>query len=133
MRDNIHSLDVARCIEAFYEAPSAGAVFNLGGGRANSVSILEAFDRVADLTGKAMRYRYVDQPRAGITSVIFRTSHGSNESFQGGILQSRLMTSSPRSSRLGGAACWSKRVTSKRGSAPQGQAVHTIFVLTSCT
>jgi CDP-paratose 2-epimerase len=65
VRDNIHSLDVARCIEAFYDGPSAGAVFNLGGGRANSVSILEAFDRVADLTGKAMRYKYVDQPRAG--------------------------------------------------------------------
>jgi len=65
VRDNIHSFDVARCIEAFYEMPSAGAVFNLGGGRANSVSILEAFDRVAALTGKAMRYKYVEKPRAG--------------------------------------------------------------------
>jgi len=65
VRDNIHSLDVARCIEAFYEMPSAGAVFNLGGGRVNSVSILEAFDRVAALTGKAMRYKYVEKPRAG--------------------------------------------------------------------
>ncbi len=65
VRDNIHSFDVARCIELFYEHPQSAAVFNLGGGRGNSISILEAFDRVAQLTGKPMRYRYVDQPRVG--------------------------------------------------------------------
>ncbi len=65
VRDNIHAYDVARCIELFYERPQAGAVFNLGGGRGNSVSILEAFDRVSQLTGKPMRYRYVDTPRIG--------------------------------------------------------------------
>lgn len=65
VRDNIHAYDVARCIELFYENPQPAAVFNLGGGRGNSVSILEAFDRVAQLTGKPMRYRYVDAPRAG--------------------------------------------------------------------
>jgi CDP-paratose 2-epimerase len=65
VRDNIHAYDVARCIEMFYENPQSGAVFNLGGGRENSISILEAFDRVSQLTGKPMRYRYVDEPRAG--------------------------------------------------------------------
>ncbi len=65
VRDNIHAYDVARCIEFFYERPQVGAVFNLGGGRGNSISILEAFDRVAQLTGKPMRYRYVDTPRIG--------------------------------------------------------------------
>lgn len=65
VRDNIHSYDVARCIEMFYEHPSSAAVFNLGGGRANSVSILEAFDRVEQLTGKRMRYQYNDTPRVG--------------------------------------------------------------------
>jgi CDP-paratose 2-epimerase len=65
VRDNIHSYDVARAIELFYEHPQPAAVFNLGGGRGNSVSILEAFDRVAQLTGKPMRYRYVDQARKG--------------------------------------------------------------------
>jgi CDP-paratose 2-epimerase len=65
VRDNIHSYDVARCIELFYEQPQSAAVFNLGGGRDNSVSILEAFDRVAQLTGKPMRYRYLDEPRIG--------------------------------------------------------------------
>ena len=56
---------MARCIELFYEHPSSAAVFNLGGGRGNTVSILEAFDRVQQITGKPMRYRYVDQPRVG--------------------------------------------------------------------
>jgi CDP-paratose 2-epimerase len=65
VRDNIHAHDVARFIEAFHAAPRAGEVYNLGGGRANSVSILEAFDRVAALSGRAMSYEYVDQARAG--------------------------------------------------------------------
>ncbi|MGH8024240.1 MAG: NAD-dependent epimerase/dehydratase family protein, partial [Limisphaerales bacterium] len=65
VRDNIHSYDVARFIHAFYEKPRAGEVYNIGGGRANSVSILEAFDRAASLTGKKMNFQYVDQPRAG--------------------------------------------------------------------
>lgn len=65
VRDNIHSFDVARCIEMFSEHPQSAAVFNLGGGRGNSISILEAFDRVAQLTGKPMRYKYVDQARVG--------------------------------------------------------------------
>lgn len=65
VRDNIHSLDVARAIEAFYENPRPGQVFNIGGGRQNSISILEAFEKVADLTGKPMKYKYSDQNRKG--------------------------------------------------------------------
>jgi len=65
VRDNIHSYDVARAIEIFYENPKSGAVFNLGGGRDNSVSILEAFERVSAMTGKPMRYRYDELARSG--------------------------------------------------------------------
>jgi CDP-paratose 2-epimerase len=65
VRDNIHSLDVARFIHAFSDNPRGGEVYNIGGGRANSISILEAFDRAAELTGKRMKYEYVDQNRAG--------------------------------------------------------------------
>jgi CDP-paratose 2-epimerase len=65
VRDNIHSLDVARFIHAFYEKPRFGETYNIGGGRANSVSILEAFDRAAALSGKKMNYEYVDQNRSG--------------------------------------------------------------------
>jgi CDP-paratose 2-epimerase len=65
VRDNIHSLDVARFIHAFFEHPRSGEVYNLGGGKANSVSILEAFERVAALSGKKMQYEYVEQNRDG--------------------------------------------------------------------
>ena len=65
VRDNIHSLDVARFIEAFYEEPRNGEVYNIGGGRQNSISILEAFRRSEAMTGKPMRWEYVDRNREG--------------------------------------------------------------------
>ena len=65
VRDNIHSYDVARFMECFIEQPGRGEVFNLGGGRANSVSILEAFARIEQISGKPMRHEYVDQARKG--------------------------------------------------------------------
>jgi CDP-paratose 2-epimerase len=65
VRDNIHSYDVARVIEAIYENPRGGEVYNLGGGRANSCSILEAFERVRQLTGTAMKYEYLETNRPG--------------------------------------------------------------------
>jgi len=65
VRDNIHSFDIAQAIEEIYTNPRCGEVYNMGGGRANSCSILEAFDMVESLTGKKMRYEYIDQARAG--------------------------------------------------------------------
>ena len=65
VRDNIHSHDVVRAIEEFAANPRPGEVYNLGGGRGNSCSILEAFDRVAALTGKKMRSEYLDKNREG--------------------------------------------------------------------
>jgi CDP-paratose 2-epimerase len=65
VRDNIHSLDVARFIHEFIQSPRAGEVYNLGGGRANSISILEAFRLIESISGKSMRYEYVDKNREG--------------------------------------------------------------------
>jgi CDP-paratose 2-epimerase len=65
VRDNIHSHDVARFVDEFIAAPRCGEVYNLGGGRGNSCSILEAFARVEDITGKPMSWEYKDQPRVG--------------------------------------------------------------------
>ncbi|HMV51757.1 MAG TPA: NAD-dependent epimerase/dehydratase family protein, partial [Blastocatellia bacterium] len=65
VRDNIHSYDVARFIHAFAENPRCGEVYNIGGGRANSCSILEAFDRIGSLSGKPMHWDYVDKNREG--------------------------------------------------------------------
>ncbi len=65
VRDNIHSLDVARFIHAFIENPRSGEVYNLGGGRSNSCSILEAFEMIEAVSGKKMLYEYVDKNREG--------------------------------------------------------------------
>jgi CDP-paratose 2-epimerase len=65
VRDNIHSLDVARFMNEFIQAPRIAEVYNLGGGRENSVSILEAFRLISQISGKKMSYEYVDQNRKG--------------------------------------------------------------------
>ncbi len=65
VRDNIHSLDVARFMHAFYENPRAGEVYNLGGGKDNSCSILEAFQIAEKFTGTAQKFSYVEENRAG--------------------------------------------------------------------
>ncbi len=65
VRDNIHSFDVAQLMAAFIERPRCGEVYNLGGGRANSISILEAFELTQRISGKPMRFEYCDQSRKG--------------------------------------------------------------------
>ena len=65
VRDNIHSLDVARFMAAFVQAPRVAEVYNLGGGKDNSCSILEAFAIAEKFTGKKQQYTYVDENRIG--------------------------------------------------------------------
>jgi CDP-paratose 2-epimerase len=65
VRDNIHSHDVARFADAFIENPRSGEVYNLGGGRANSCSVLEAFRITEEITGRPQRYSCVDESRIG--------------------------------------------------------------------
>jgi CDP-paratose 2-epimerase len=65
VRDNIHAVDVTRFIAAFYEKPRIAEVYNIGGGRGNSCSIWEAFDRAAAVSGKKMNYEYLDKNREG--------------------------------------------------------------------
>ena len=65
VRDNIHSHDVARFIEEFLKAPRVAEVYNIGGGRDNSCSILEAFALTEKFTGKKQIHTYVDENRIG--------------------------------------------------------------------
>lgn len=65
VRDNIHSEDVAAFMFAFQQNPRCAEVYNLGGGKENSCSILEAFDLVAGFSGRAQKHVYVDQNRMG--------------------------------------------------------------------
>lgn len=65
VRDNIHSHDVARFIEEFIKAPRVAEVYNIGGGRANSCSILEAFSIAEKFSGRPQSYTYVEENRIG--------------------------------------------------------------------
>jgi CDP-paratose 2-epimerase len=65
VRDNIHRHDVVRAIEEFAANPRPGEVYNLGGGRKNSISVLEAIGKVQQLTGRKMNWKYVEQNRIG--------------------------------------------------------------------
>lgn len=65
VRDNIHSEDVARFIAAFIDSPRSAEVYNIGGGKNNSCSILEAFQITQSFTGKAQQFTYDDEHRIG--------------------------------------------------------------------
>lgn len=65
VRDNIHAEDVARFMFEFARAPRCAEVYNLGGGKNNACSILEAFELTASFTGKKQRYTYVEENRIG--------------------------------------------------------------------
>ena len=64
VRDQIHCRDVARLFLEFHEHPRAGEVYNLGGGRENSISILETIDLLAAM-GYKLNWTYDDTPRTG--------------------------------------------------------------------
>jgi len=65
VRDHLHASDVARFVASFIERPRSGVVYNIGGGKENSCSILEAFALVEGITGKPMRWRYDERHRSG--------------------------------------------------------------------
>lgn len=65
VRDNIHSYDVARFIEEFIKKPRIAEVYNIGGGKENTCSILEAFKIIEEISGIPMIYEYSDENRVG--------------------------------------------------------------------
>lgn len=65
VRDNIHSYDVATFIKEFLENPRIAEVYNLGGGKSNTCSILESFDLIQEISGIPQKYEYVEQNRIG--------------------------------------------------------------------
>jgi CDP-paratose 2-epimerase len=65
VRDNIHALDVVRFMYEFFKAPRIGEVYNIGGGKNNSCSILEAFTIAEKYSGKKQKFAYKDENRIG--------------------------------------------------------------------
>jgi CDP-paratose 2-epimerase len=64
VRDQIHCTDVANLFLEFYASPKPGQVYNMGGGRSNSLSILETVDVLKEM-GHTLKYSYADQNRTG--------------------------------------------------------------------
>jgi CDP-paratose 2-epimerase len=66
VRDQIHSADVVQALWAFAQDPRPGAVYNLGGGKANAASILECIELIAEASGgRRPKLTFVDEPRVG--------------------------------------------------------------------
>ena len=65
VRDVIHSRDVSSALIGFLENPGCGAVFNIGGGRANSCSVLEAIQLVERYTGEDLEWSISEKNRIG--------------------------------------------------------------------
>jgi CDP-paratose 2-epimerase len=65
VRDNIHSADLIRAFDAFFLRSRAGEVFNIGGGRFSSCSVLEAIEMCEQITHRRLNWHYVDKNRKG--------------------------------------------------------------------
>ena len=62
VRDNIHAHDLARAFLCYHRNPKPGEVYNIGGGRENSVSVLEA---IAKIDPSYSKLTVVDEARSG--------------------------------------------------------------------
>ena len=65
VRDNIHSYDLVNCFYDYFKKPKRGEVYNIGGGRLNSCSILEAIDLIERKTKIKMKKNYNNNNRVG--------------------------------------------------------------------
>ena len=64
VRDQIHCRDIANLFLEFYRHPLQGEAYNLGGGRANSLSILETVGMLEQM-GHRLDYTYEETNRVG--------------------------------------------------------------------
>lgn len=64
VRDIIHARDLALLFYEFVNNPQPGEVYNIGGGRKNSISLLEAINLIEEITGKQLNYK-LDSVREG--------------------------------------------------------------------
>ncbi len=65
VRDNIHSYDLTAAFDAFFRAPRAAEIYNVGGGRENNCSMREAITLCEEIAGRPLNQSYSDQNRIG--------------------------------------------------------------------
>jgi len=65
VRDNIHSFDLIMALDAFFQNPRVAEVYNMGGGRENNCSMLEAIEACENISGRKLNWTYSDTNRSG--------------------------------------------------------------------
>jgi CDP-paratose 2-epimerase len=65
VRDNLHSSDLVGAFWAFFQAPRAAAVYNIGGGPSCNISMVEAIATLEQRTGRKMLITFDDTNRIG--------------------------------------------------------------------
>ena len=65
VRDNIHSEDVVSALWEFYKIKNNSGVYNLGGGRKNSCSILEVIEILKEKYNIKLKYKFIKTNRIG--------------------------------------------------------------------
>ena len=65
VRDNIHSEDVVQACWEFYKTKNNSGAYNIGGGRSNSCSILEAIDILKKKHDIKLKYQILKKNRSG--------------------------------------------------------------------
>ena len=65
VRDNIHSYDLIQMFWNFFKNPRFGEVYNVGGSRFSNCSVIEAIDKIDEITGNKLNYSYIDTTRIG--------------------------------------------------------------------
>ena len=65
VRDNLHSLDLVKCFWEFYKKPKKGEVYNIGGGRFSSCSIIEALNEVETQLKVNIKKKFIAKNRIG--------------------------------------------------------------------
>lgn len=65
VRDNIHSFDLVSAFYEIYKHPLSGAVYNIGGSRHSSISILEAIEKIEKILKRKAKIKYIKKHRKG--------------------------------------------------------------------
>jgi CDP-paratose 2-epimerase len=65
VRCNLHASDLIGAVAAFHASPRAGAVYNIGGGRSSSCSVLEAIALAEEISGRMLDWSLSPAARTG--------------------------------------------------------------------
>ncbi|HEX7245558.1 MAG TPA: NAD-dependent epimerase/dehydratase family protein [Solirubrobacterales bacterium] len=65
VRDNVHAADLVDAFLLFHERPRPAAVYNIGGGRENACSMLEAIELCERVAGRELRWEMGEEARVG--------------------------------------------------------------------